>query len=349
MSIGGTFDPRRLTLARWAAELTKRELADRADVSPGSITQYEAGKTHPPAATVARLAIACGVSSDYLRRQPGRRRPDTSSRSFFRSLRSTTQRERDRADALAEHVFDIVDWFEPRVQLPAMDIPQMSPGDGSRAEIEQIAEDVRRQWSIAAGPIPHVVRLLEAHGVIIARLESGGRSLDAFSRWFGDRPLVVLWSDKGDKARSRFDAAHELGHLVMHSDADPLAPDQERQANMFASAFLMPAADVHQYLVGRAPLSLDWPEVMKRRAHWGVSAKALLYRSRELGALNEGSYRRAMQSYARLDIRSHDGSELGVPEQPLLLKRAATALQLTTDQLAAKLSLPEPQVTQALE
>jgi Zn-dependent peptidase ImmA (M78 family) len=153
---------------------------------------------------------------------------------------------------------------------------------------------------------------------------------------------------KGDKARSRFDAAHELGHLVMHSDAEPLSHDQERQANMFASAFLMPASDVRQYLVTQAPLAGGWPAVMSRRAHWGVSAKALLYRSRELGALNEAAYRRAMQSYARLDIRSQDGSELGEREQPVLLRRAAAALNIPADDLAQEVSLSETQVAQAL-
>jgi hypothetical protein len=157
----------------------------------------------------------------YLVQDESRRRPDTSARSFFRSLRSTAQRERDRADALAEHVFDVVDWLDQRVHLPPVDVPHLPPASGSRGEIERIATEVRDHWGLGSGPIPHVVRLLEAHGIVVARLLSGGRSLDAFSRWFGDRPLVVLWADKGDKARSRFDEAHDLGQVVMHSHAHP--------------------------------------------------------------------------------------------------------------------------------
>jgi len=344
----GSFDPRRLTLARWAAELTKRELAERSGVSPASITQYEAGKTVPPSATFLRLAMACGVSAAYLQHRPDRRRPDMSARSFFRSLRSTTQRERDRADALAEHVFDVVDWLDRNVHLPLVEVPHLPPGSGGRGEIEDIAAELRRVWKMQPGPVPHVVRLLETHGVVVARLPSGGRSLDAFSRWFGDRPLIVLWSDKGDKARSRFDAAHELGHLVMHTDADPLAQEQERQANMFAAAFLMPATDVRSDLIGRAPLVGDWPEVMRRRARWGVSAKALLYRSREMGVLSEAGFRRSMQSYMRRDISSRDGSQLGEPEQPLLLRRAVDALGMADEEIAEHTRLPTAQVHAAL-
>lgn len=328
MSDAPAFDPRRLTLARWSANLTKRELADRADLSPASITQYEAGRTLPPPATVARLALAVGMPVGYFERAEGRRRPEPAARSFFRSLRSTPQRDRDRADAHAEHVFDLVSYLEQRVRLPELDVPQLTPASNDRVEVERIAEELRDHWGVPHGPIANVVRLLEAHGVIVARLDSGGSKLDAFSRWFAERPLVILWSDKGDKARSRFDAAHELGHLVMHSDPDPLDREQERQANMFASAFLMPAQQVAPYLPRRAPTPGDWPTVLERRRHWGVSAKALLCRARELGALSEAAFRRAMVAYNKRGLGKGDGPELGDPESPLLVSRSVDALEL---------------------
>jgi Zn-dependent peptidase ImmA (M78 family)/transcriptional regulator with XRE-family HTH domain len=323
------FDPRRLTLARWSAHLTKRDLAERSGLSPASITQYEAGRTLPPPATLAKLALAVGVPVRYFERRADRRRPDPAARSFFRSLRSTPQRDRDRADALAEHIFDVIDYLDQRVTLPGPQVPQIQPGSSSREEIEGVASEVREAWHVPEGPIANVVRLLEAHGVVVVRPDSAGTKLDAFSRWFGDRPLVLLWADKGDKARSRFDAAHELGHLVMHSDPDPLDREQERQANMFASAFLMPAEQIARYLPRRAPSARDWPAVLDQRKHWGVSAKALLYRSRELGAVNETSFRRAMIAYNQNGIHSADGSALGFPEAPLLLARAIQALGST--------------------
>lgn len=325
------FDPRRLTLARWSAHLTKRDLAERSGLSPASITQYEAGRTLPPTATLAKLALAVGVPVQYFERRPGRRRPDPAARSFFRSLRSTPQRDRDRADAFAEHVFDLIDYLDQRVTLPAPDVPQIQPRSSSREEIERIADQVRHEWSVPDGPVANVVRLLEAHGVVVVRPDSGGTKLDAFSRWFGERPLVLLWADKDDKARSRFDAAHELGHLVMHSDPDPLDREQERQANMFASGFLMPAGQVGGYLPRRAPAARDWPALLENRKHWGISAKALLYRSRELGTLSETGFRRAMIAYNQDGIHSEDGTALGPPEAPLLLVRAVQALGQSDD------------------
>ena len=340
MTAGGAFDPRRLTIARWAASLTKRDLAERSGLSPASITQYEAGRTLPPAATLAKLALALGVPVAYFERRNDRRRPDLTARSYFRSLRSTPQRERDRADALAEHVFDLVDHLDRLVTLPRPNIPQIAPRSTTREEIERIASEVRQAWDVPDGPIANVVRLLEANGAVVARLHSGGSRLDAFSRWFGDRPLILLWAEKADKARSRFDAAHELGHLVMHTDPDPLDREQERQANMFASAFLMPMPQIKPYLVARAPTLSTWPEVMQRRQHWGVSAKALLYRSREIGTLNEPGHRRAMIGYNKYGYAKRDGTELGPPESPLLLTRAIEALGEDSQKIAGDALVP---------
>ena len=62
------------------------------------------------------------------------------------------------------------------------------------------------------------MELLESHGVAVIRLPLGSVDVDAFSLPLPDHPVVVLGTDKNDRARSRFDAAHELGHLVMHGD-----------------------------------------------------------------------------------------------------------------------------------
>jgi Zn-dependent peptidase ImmA (M78 family)/DNA-binding XRE family transcriptional regulator len=339
MSGSERFDPRRLTLARWAARLTKRELAERSGVSPPSITQYEAGRTQPPPPTVARLALALGVPGDYFSQRPGRRRPELATRSYFRSLRSTPQRVRDHADATAEQIFDLVDFLNARVTLPNPSVPQISPSVGNLREVEDIALEIRLAWNVPEGPVANVVRLLEAHGTIVARRDSGGTRLDAFSRWCGERPLVLLWSDKNDKARSRFDAAHELGHLVMHSDADPLDREQERQANMFASAFLMPRTEIGGSLVRRAPIGDQWDSVLEHRARWGVSAKALLYRSRELGALSESAFRRTMISYNQ-HLAGRDGNQLGEPERPVVIARALAALGMDSHDLAADALVP---------
>lgn len=334
------FDPSRLTLARRLAGLTKRDLAQRVGVSAPAITQFEAGKIVPRGAVQARLSLVLGCHPDYFKRSVGRRSPRTDARSFFRSLRSTRQGERDYAEALVEHIADVVGLVEEEYDLPPLDLPDCSwvQEQAGIADFEKVASTVREEWNLPQGPVGHVVRELEAHGVLVARLGQESLRIDAFSRWIDDRPLVVLWASKGDKARSRFDASHELGHLLMHPEPEPANPLFESQAQSFASAFLMPAEDIIDELPRRPPRHGDWDSLFETRRRWGVSIAALFRRARDLAVLSEAGYRRAMMGLSARGMRRGEGDDLGAPEQPEFIARAVAAVAqdrgLTLDQLA---------------
>ena len=64
--------------------------------------------------------------------------------------------------------------------------------------------------------------------------------------------MYAIAVDQGNKpeGRIRFDLAHELGHILLHPWSESLemimreeVKMREKQANMFASAFLLPADD----------------------------------------------------------------------------------------------------------
>jgi Zn-dependent peptidase ImmA (M78 family)/transcriptional regulator with XRE-family HTH domain len=348
------FDPRRLALARSAAGKTKSDLARDLGLSPASISQYEAGNTSPRVAVIAEMALVLGVHPQYFERSPDRRYVSPASRSFFRSLRATRQWERDEADALSEHVYDVVFFIESRVTLPVPDVPSFPVhGQASRSDVEQVAAALRQQWGVAAGrPIANMVRLMESRGVFVCRPPAVSKRVDAFSRWFDTRPLVVLSDGKQDKARSRFDAAHELGHLVMHHEPESSDRVQERQADAFAAAILMPAAEVKEDLPSRPPRGDDWERLKEAQRRWGVSVAALLYRAKELGTLSDAAFRRAMTRYNELRFRTHDGTALGSPETPRLLPEAVQALMLhnrwTYDDFAAALRFTPRQLEAVL-
>lgn len=348
------FDAKRLTLARWSVGMTKRDLADRVDVSAASVSQYEAENTRPPQGVVSRIALALGVPVAYFYSDPGRRRPRLEARSFFRSLRSTRQWQRDQADAIAEHLYDLVGFLELKLRLPPVVIPSIpvSVDAPSRRAIETAAQEVRASWALPDGPVSNVVRLLEAHGAVLARLPELAQAVDAFSRWFERRPIVLLSSQKQDKGRSRFDAAHELGHLVIHYEPEPGNRALERQAHAFAAAFLMPAEQIVTSLPRRLTRPEDWETLFDARARWGVSAAALLYRSQELEVLSNSAFRRAMTFLSKRGLRCHDGEVLGAPEQPKLIHDAVEKLQddfgLGVKDLADALRLSEKQMNDIL-
>jgi Zn-dependent peptidase ImmA (M78 family) len=166
-----------------------------------------------------------------------------------------------------------------------------------------------------------MVGLLESHGVLVIRLPLASADVDAFSLPFRDRPIVVLGADKNDRARSRFDAAHELGHLVMHGEDLWGLPDVERQAHRFAAAFLMPKQDIASEL----PQYPDWPRFFALKRQWQVSLAALLMRARVLGRISEGDYVTAIKAASARGWRRIEPVPLGRPEQPNLLQALLTS------------------------
>jgi Zn-dependent peptidase ImmA (M78 family) len=160
--------------------------------------------------------------------------------------------------------------------------------------------------------VKSVVEVLEKRGVIVIRLPLDTADVDAFSLPFRDRPVVVLGSDKSDRARSRFDAAHELAHIVLHADRVWGVTEVERQANEFAAAFLMPAADIENEL----PQKPDWDAFFALKVKWQVSLAALLMRARRLDRLTEGQYISAIKQASARGWRRIEPVPLGPPERP---------------------------------
>jgi Zn-dependent peptidase ImmA (M78 family) len=153
--------------------------------------------------------------------------------------------------------------------------------------------------------------------------------------------VIVLGATKGDTARSRFDAAHELGHLVLHADghADSELGEVEAQAHTFAAAFLMPAQDIAESL----PRDLNWTAWIAAKHHWRVSLAALLRRGRDLGRLEPEQYAAGMRQMAARGWRRQEPGDLGPPEQPMFLARTVELLRelgLTTSAVAQEADLP---------
>jgi Zn-dependent peptidase ImmA (M78 family) len=319
-------------------------------VTSGSLSQFENGHTRPSAATLRRLAVALRVPLGFFA-APARPAHGESISGFFRSLRSTAPRDRQQALAYVQLTRELALELEKFVALPELELPRASQpvaDDTPHEEIEALASGVRERWDIPNGPIDDVVRTLERHGIVTTRFHIGLEKIDAFCVPFPDRPVVVLGADKGLRDRSRFDAAHELGHLIMHR------PDQvgdkiiETQANQFAAAFLMPATDIRDQLPTRA----DWPTFINLKARWHVSIAALVVRAKTLNVMDDHTYAQAWKTLSVRGWRKREPGDIGPPENPVLLHRAvgvAAESGVAFNDLIRRAGLPENDVRVILE
>jgi Zn-dependent peptidase ImmA (M78 family) len=235
---------------------------------------------------------------------------------FFRSLRRTAVAARRHARAVAHVAHDVALHAEEHGRIYPRAVPRIGVPLGASSDvIEAAAAGVRTRWELPRGPVGNVVGLLEGHGVAVIRLPLGTAAVDAFSLPFVDHPVVVLGADKDDRARSRFDAAHELGHLVMHGEQIWGLKEVEDQAHAFAAAFLMPAEDIGEQL----PTTVDWARLFELKRYWQVSLAALLRRARDLGRMSPATYLTAVKAASARGWRRVEPVPLGAPEAPRLV------------------------------
>lgn len=275
------FNPQRLELARKRRRLTATILAARAQIAPVTLSRIVNGKQTPDEETTGRLVATLGYPREFF--FGGEIDPIDVSAASFRSLKAMTAPERDAAIAAGSLAYLLNDWVKAEFNLPATEILDLE----NETDPAAAARALRQYWAIGEKPIGNMIKLLETKGIRVFSLAENTRNVDAFSCWRNDEPYIFLNTFKSSE-RSRFDAAHELGHLILHRHGGPKqGRNAEVEANAFASAFLMPHADVQATVPYVAALS----DIIRAKARWGVSVMALTYTLHKMNTISDWQYR----------------------------------------------------------
>lgn len=330
-------NPSRLLLARRRRGLTQGALAERLGLSVRSIKAYESGEKRPSQEVVDHLAAVLGFPSTFFISHEPLEMLDVDTVSF-RSLKSLTARNRDAALVAAGLAIRLGEWIEQHFELPAADIP----AELQEADPETAAGALRRAWNLGEAPIGNMIHLLESQGVRVFSLAEDCRSLDAFSTWRDGVPFVFLNTMK-TAAHSRMDAAHELGHLVLHRERRPNGREAEDEATRFGSAFLMPTAAFRAIRLPSATIS----QIFRVKKQWGVSLSAAVVRLYRLGLLTEWQYRALFVELSKRGYRTAEPDDWPREKSAVLeqvfsilrdegtpLRDMAAQLHLSADELA---------------
>ncbi len=277
-------NPKQITFARVRRRYTKAQLAKELGITGRTVQNYEAGTSAPDSETLAKIAKLLNFPQQFFFLEEDM--PELQDHAVsFRALSKMSDAMKKCAFSVASIAFKVNDWMEEHFNLPQADLPDLSD-----LEPEEAAATLRRMWGLGNAPIPNMIYLLESKGIRIFSLTEELHDVDAFCTWDEGTPFVFLNTWKSAE-RSRFDAAHELGHLVrdVYSMQHGKAPDPEieKQANAFASAFLMPKESV----VANQPPAYTTNYLMKLKHYWGVSLVAMAYRFHSLGLITEWNYR----------------------------------------------------------
>jgi Zn-dependent peptidase ImmA (M78 family) len=181
-----------------------------------------------------------------------------------------------------------------------MSEPRLARRDPEKRAIELLTK-FRLQNAV---PIP-VDKIAEAIGAEIREVELDEDLSGMLVRNKDSRIISVQRSHAN--ARKRFTIAHELGHLLMHPGRPYIAetdrpvrldlrtntpgyanPREEREANQFAAALLMPATQVHKRWDSLSSRYGRPTEVASRMStEFDVSSVAMKYRIVNLGIYSD--------------------------------------------------------------
>ena len=293
MSEHNEFNPNRLLIARQRRGLTKKSLAELAGLSTKSITNFENGDSPPSESNIVELAAKLDFPVEFFF-GPDVEVP-TDENASFRSFSRMTASQKNAALAAGSIAYLFSDWVDGHFELPSPDVP-----DCTGMEPEVAAECVRAAWGLGQHPIKNMIHLLESRGVKVFSLSEETSQVNAFSCWRnGTVPFVFLNTMKSAES-SRFDAAHELGHLVLHRHGTNKGKEVENEANAFASALLMPKESILAYAWNCRSLA----DVLRLKKNWNVSAMAFTYRLAKVGVLTEWLYRSLCIELSTLGART---------------------------------------------
>lgn len=327
-SFNTTFDGKKLKFARELNGLTLKEVADEMHVSHQSISKWENNRSVPGFNELEHLGNYLKTGRLFF--FSTKDLPENNSATFFRRNISVTKRNRKMAEHNAK-LFSYVEsslsellnlkyYQELNFALSNKKFIQLSP-----ETIERVANNVRNIFKAGIGPISNVTLLIERLGIRVAFKDFSLEQIDAVTESLNNRQYIVINTYNRSSVRIRFNLAHELGHVLLHSkySEGEISNSSNRkriewEANYFAGCLLMPEKGIAQDMVYT---NLSYLTGLKN--HWKVSIQALVTRGIQIGLIDETQGLHLRQQISRNGWRKEEPLDKKLPiEYPIFLKKA---------------------------
>ena len=340
--------PERIREARLARGMSQPELAEVLGITRQAISQYENGTSRPRPEIIQIIQDCLDFPIQYFFKDFAYFQRGAIQ---FRKFRTAKEKNEGLLRVRILWMGEILSYLMTFLDFPEVNVLRKNEEEYSFEEINNIASELRKKWDLGSGPISNLALLLENHGFIISKIKIEKRKLDACStintQEGAFRPMILLTSDKS-AVRSRFDLAHELGHVILHSwvDEEYLANKEnhkrvEAEANTFAGAFLVPSEALHRE--ARNLTSINSYVSLKKR--WKVSIQALIRRCYDLDYISDNQYQYLQRQISMKRYKTKEPlDDVLVHEEPSVLKKAIELLLenkiQTVDSLKEKIALP---------
>lgn len=305
--------PIRIKEAREYSRFTTTELANKIDKTRQAVSQFENGTTKPAPEILQRIADATGFPLEYFFKESKHPTGTMSQIPLYRGSPSKTESLKRSYEIATSWSGDVIDFLKNYVALLDVNLPENIEFDPlSKVDmlirIEEVADKVRMHWHLGKGPIHDLVGILENNGFIISKIPNKAKTVEAFSLWSEGIPHIFYEGNRNTSTSYIFSICHELGHLILHSGMQKeelqnksLYNEIERQAHLFAGAFLMPSETF-----GNEYLTSNLNSFIQIKKKWGVSIAAMIMRANALGIIDEQQKSYLYRQYSSRGYRKHE-------------------------------------------
>jgi Zn-dependent peptidase ImmA (M78 family)/DNA-binding XRE family transcriptional regulator len=275
-----------LKLLRKSKNISQKEICELLGLSQGNYSKVEHGLIEPSDNFIKQVSSFFQVDPDFFCQNEKPYPPQNP----YHRCRSTLQiGDRDRVEAIANiyriHIKKLLEIAEMPFSLLRVPISETASPD-------KIARLTRRNFRLPSGPVVDLTKILEDNGIFVIFYDFKTEALDGFTIHGANDILPLIFINSAFPGeRIRFTLAHELGHLVMHQQLET-EQNIEKEANAFASEFLMPEFDIIQDLRYINTIRLNIEILLRIKSKWKVSMNALLKRSEDLEVItkNQAKY-----------------------------------------------------------
>lgn len=307
----------RIRQAREVRGLTQKDLANNAGIKQAAIAQFESGQSKPSQEVIQRIILQTGFPLSFFKMPTSI--DLTAGSLLYRARAAMTSKESSKARQFARIIYEVAEKLREKINLPPLNIPILDTDPISAAK------QTRSAFGLSPDtPIYNLIEVIERNGILVISLPEKINNQDAFSSWvYSDekKPIIVISNSDSPIDRIRFSIAHELGHLVLHSqNLTGSYEDIEKQADIFASEFLMPETVLRKEL--SHPITLLKLSPLKQR--WRVSIQSLIRKAYDLEIITQRQYRYLMQQISKYGWRKFEPCSSQIPiEKPRTIGQMA--------------------------
>ena len=211
----------------------------------------------------------------------------------------------------------VIDELSESIEWPDFKLAPLNVEDGYAPEY--IANYTRRLLKVNVDePIKNIFSILETAGIIIYEINDDEK-FDGVSFITDKGNPIIIVNKNFSNDRKRFTIAHELGHILMHNENNfPISSyrDKEKEANQFASEFLMPENYIKNSL-----RNLKLSEVGNLKSYWLTSMSSIIRRAKDLKCIDDNRYKYFLIEMSRNGFTKKEPIEVFI-DKPTCLKNA---------------------------